>query len=422
MGQYDRQAQSQRKHGPLPNSGAPKAPTAPPSQRPEWRGSGHVKKKAPRQTATATSPKPTPVIQEQKLPIDLQQLILNIFREAFLVARDFDSWKGTLHEINEALLDRDLDKAFASEEFREGYALRWAPSRCLAYANVLACICDQRQDDSWVKTLLHRNSESRPARVVCFGGGAAEVMAFAGLIRCLHPGAAGKPQQLESGESATPVTSRASSPVLALHLVDIADWSSVISELEIGLTTPPTLSKYASASARASNAALLGPNGLSTTLHQADILSLGTEELKRVVGSEPLMITFFLTLNDLYTTSVPKTTALLRKLDIVASEGSVVVVIDSIDASSSPSMSNDQSTGSSNDPPPCYPMDWLLDRGLLGKAQRSSNDDGDDEEKQEPRWEKTIGEKMMQHRLRDDLTYPGSLENLKFQLHVYRRV
>jgi len=421
MGQYDRQAQSQRKHGPLPNSGAAKAPAPTPLQKPEWRGSGYVKKKAPRQTAAASS-KPTAVIQEQRLPIDLQQLILNIFRDAFLVSRDFESWKGTLHEVNEALLDRDLEKAFGSDEFKEGYALRWSPSRSVAYANVLACICDQWQDEPWVKTLLEPTSQSEPARVICFGGGAAEIMAFAGLIRHLHPSAAGRPQQPESGEPATPITSQASSPVLDLHLIDIADWSSVISKLETGIETPPTLSKYASASARASNAAFLGPNGLTTTFHQADILILGTEDLKRTIGSEPLVVTFFLTLNDLYTTSIPKTTASLRKLDMLVPEGSLLVVIDSIDACSSPAVSNIQSNDSSEDPPPSYPMDWLLDRVLLGKPQKNNIEDDDKEEKQTPRWEKTTGERMKQHRLDDNLTYPGSLENMRFQLHVFRRV
>ncbi|CAJ2507189.1 Uu.00g083750.m01.CDS01 [Anthostomella pinea] len=416
MGQYDRQAQSQRKHGPLPNSGAAKAPATPPLQRPQWRGQGYVKKQKPRQT-TAVATKSTSTVQEQRLLIDLQQLILNIFRNTFLASKDFDSWKGTLHEVNEALLQRDLVKAFGSEEFKEGYALRWSPSRSLVYVNVLACLCDLRQDDHWVKQLLNLDLPSKPARVVCFGGGAAEVMALAGLVRHLLPSAAGKPQQ---SELETSNASQVETPLLYLHLIDTADWSSVISKLETGVETPPTLSQYASASARASNSAFLGPNGLNTTFHQVDILSLSSEDLKNTIGSEPLMITFFLTLNDLYTISIPKTTALLRKLDILAPQGSVLVVIDSIDASSSPGISNNQLKDSSDSPPPAYSMDWLLDRVLLAKPQKDNGETEEDKEK--PRWEKLTEEKMKQHKLDETLAYPGSLENMRFQLHVFRRL
>jgi len=348
-------------------------------------------------------------------------LILNIFRYTFLVSKDFDDWKGILREVNEALLQGDYGKAFENEEFREGYALRWSPSRSLVYANVLAWMCDEWPDDPWVTHLLNHKSNARPSKVVCFGGGAAEVMAFAGLIRHLQPASAGKPSQSQSDEPDDPTTPQKQSSIVDLYLVDAADWSSVMTKLETGTTTPPILSKYASAAARASNAALLGPDSLSTSFHHADILDLSTEDLRKTVGSEPLMMTFFLTLNDLYTTSIPRTTALLRKLDTVAPKDGILLVIDSIGASSCPVTSREQ-LDQLLETTPSYPMDWLLDRVLMGKPQRSKEKDEDEEKEQKPRWEKIAEEKLKQHKLNEKLGYPGSLENMRFQLHAYRRV
>ena len=123
------------------------------------------------------------------------------------------------------------------------------------------------------------------------------------------------------------------------------------------------------------------------------------------------MITLLLTLNDLYTTSIPKTTAFLRKLDAVVPKDSLLLVVDSIGAAAETGVADEQGNRQS------YPMDWLLDRALLGKPQTD-----EEEPKVIPRWEKVVKENTRQHKLDEKLRYPGSLENLKFQMHVFKRL
>lgn len=433
MRKYERQAQSQRKHGPLSVSGASKAPISPPVQRPGWKGPGYVKKRPSRHISTPSAP--PLVIQEQFLPAELQQLILDIFQDTFPASKDFDTLKPLLHEINDALLHRDFDRAFGKEEYSEGYALRWSPSRSLAYANVMAWICDRGREEPWTQNWMHdvakdgtQTVASRPVKALCFGGGAADVMAFAGLLRHLRPDAAGKPVQVQSldpeqiakttDDSATLNSTPSFAPItLDLHLIDAADWSSVISKLQTGLTTPPTLSKYASSAARASNAAFLSSGVLQPNFTKANLFDLSTEDLRTMIGTDPLMITFLSTLNDLYISSIPKTTAFLRRLTSVVPKDSLLLVTDSpgaccevITAKGQP----DEDTQS-------YELNWLLDRALLPKPKQPKTKDEEDEVPP-ALWEKVVNESGRHHKLEEKLHYPASLENLKFQVHLFRRL
>lgn len=323
-----------------------------------------------------------------------------------------------LKRVSELVSRRDFGEAFGSEEQRRAFAARWAPSRSLAYANALAWLCETRPDDSWVRSLL--SDEEGPAKVVCFGGGAAEVMAFAGLVRQLRTEAAGKPAHLlrvaEEATAENPADPSLSIPLLDLKLVDAADWSSVVSTLETSLSTPPTLSKYASVTARANNAALLTSGAVKTTFHHTGVFELSTHFIHDMIGSNPVLVTLFLTLNDFYTTSIPKTTAFLRKLEASMSKDSLLLVVDNIGASASSTTVN----GPNSDASQSYPMDWLLDRVLLGKPQE--DDSEDDEARPKPRWEKVVQEPTRLHKLEEKLRYPGSLENIKFQMHVFKRV
>lgn len=419
MSKFERKAQSQRKHGPLTISGASKAPLPPPIIRPGFKGPGYVKKRPSRQVPSSPST-PEPVIQEQFLPVELQQLILDVFQRTFPASEDFETLKPMLRAINTALLQEDLQTAFGTREYREGYALRWSPSRSLAYANVLAWICDQRREDDWVKRLLDYlmsaqtdHEPQKAATAVCFGGNAAEVMAFAALLRHLRSDAAGKPES----EQCSDQTEQRKEPLLKIHIVDIADWSSVVSALETGLTTPPPLSKYASATARASNAALLSSHALDVTFTCVNILDFTTDDLRSMIGPEPTLISFLLTLNDLYSTSVSKTTALLRKLETALPRGSLLLVLDSPGASYEVVVAGRREANQSDGRRQSFQMSWLLDRALM---QRSPKDEEGTETP--PLWEKLVDEGTKHHMLEDKLRYPVSLENIKFQVHVFRRL
>lgn len=421
MGQFDRKKESQPKHGKPSSSGAYKGP--PPMARgiPEDRkGRGYTAKKKPRPQATpAAAPEPPKL--DHILPVDLEKRMLEVYRTTFPASNDFEALKPTLQEIRDALNCRDFDTAFGREEYLEAYTIRWSPSRTLVYTQLLAWICTQRANDAYIKQLVGSVEHESPTKVVCFRGGASEFMAISGLLRYLRPSeAAGNPRttdgEISEGLDALSISSpNAPSPLLQVNLFDAADWASVLSKLDQGLKTPPTLSKYASAAVRAANASFLLPGIAEHTFTRADVLDLNTEDLRASVGPAPALLTLMYTLNELYTISMSRTTAFLRRLKEVAPKGSLLLVVDSPVAYSEVTAANAEEGEVKRK----YPMNLLLDYALLPKKQ---NPDDSDEEQPERAWEKVINEPSMVHKLDDALKFPVSLENVRFQVHLFKRI
>ncbi|KAF3025058.1 hypothetical protein E8E14_014461 [Neopestalotiopsis sp. 37M] len=416
MGKFDRQAQSQPKHGKPSVSSASKAPAAPSILRPPSKNSGFTKKKAaPRKPATSAPAALATTLQSNILPVELQQLILDIFRVTFPASQDFTTLKPLLTQINDALLQKSLETAFGTEQFREGYAIRWSPSRALAYSNILAQICDDHGDSPWVKRLLGDVAEG-PAKVLCFGGSAAEVMALAGVLRCMREDASGKPSASSADLDSSEDTQAALSSSLAtglvdLHLIDNTDWSEVVSKLCAGLTTAPQLSKYASAAARAKNVSFISPQALATKFTKSDILELTVEDLQTTMGSEVTLITLFFTLNDLYNTSLRRATSFLRKLSDAVPKGSLLLVIDTQEAAAIVESVKDEAEKA-------FPMGWLLDKALLPAPVAVENGPAP-----ERAWEKLVDDTNRLCKLPDKgLDYPAGLENLKLQVHLFKRL
>lgn len=413
MGQFDRKKQSQPKHGKPSDSGASKAP--PPLTRgvPGWKAPGYVQKKK----SAPTPPKAVDTSKqlEHALPVDLEQRMLEVFRTTFPASNDFEGLKPTLQEVKDALLRRDFDAAFGKHEHLEAYAIRWSSSRALSYAQLLAWICEERKDDAPLQQLVGSASHRTAAKVVCFGGGAAEMMAFAGLLRYSQPSeAAGKPgvaaadlsDSLEAVSISAPDSRTA--PLLHLNHLDMADWASVFMSLERGLNTPPALSKYASTTARGTNASFLLPGALKHAFINADVLKCGIEDLRVAIGSDPAFLTLMFTLNELYMTSMPRTTAFLCRMTEAAPKGSLLLVAD-IPGAYSETEGEDKRQ---------YPMSRLLDYALLPRPGQEDSDD----EQPERAWEKVIEEANMSYKLSQGLRYPVSLENQRLQVHLFKRV
>lgn len=440
MGKFDRKAQSQPKHGKPSSSGASKAPAVAPRQLSAWKGPSYIQKKKSKSAQQHSAGAAEPLVLEHSLPVDLQQLILDIFRSTFPASGDFDALKPTLREINGALLQGDLETAFGREELLEAYAVRWSPSRALGYSNILAWVCgkilcsaDESDSvgDAWVNQLRTSgglgNAEKANPKVVCFGGGASEIMAFSGLLRLLLPTTTkGQPEEAPiediavEGLKALSVTTESNrSTLLDLHLVDTAGWSSVTSRLYAGLTTPPALSKYASAAARAANAAFLAPRALKHTFHRENIFDYKLEDLQSLIGSNPALLTLFLTLNDLYSSSIPKATSFLLRLTAAAPRGCLLLVVDNPGAFSE--MAAGPGAGDT-DEKKRYSMRWLLDHALVPQPRTIEGQAADEDEQPVSAWEKVVDENSIWFKLDEGLKYPVSLENLKFQVHLFRRV
>jgi 25S rRNA (uracil2843-N3)-methyltransferase len=306
------------------------------------------------------------------LPLELQQAILDQFSRAFPF-QDAANLKATIQEVKGHLYNRDFGRAFGKAEYLQAYALRWSASRALCYAGVFSQleVLQKRHERQGPDAL----QEQRASRIVCIGGGAgAEVEALAAVMH-------------------------ASDTELEVIAVDLADWSSALEGLGSVLVTPPPLSAYASEAVRSANKSMIEPERLKLEFVQKDILECKDEELKEILGGVELCTIMF-TLNELFTSSISKTTALLLGLSEVMDRGAWLVVVDSPGSYSEISLGKEQKTKQ-------YPMKWLLDHTLMEVANG--------------KWEKVVEDESRWFRVPAGLNYPLDLENMRYQIHLYRR-
>ncbi|KAL0942773.1 25S rRNA (uridine(2843)-N(3))-methyltransferase [Colletotrichum truncatum] len=344
----------------------------------------------PKHQQPSASEEPAPA-----LPLPLQQCLLTTFNTAFSPVLISDSFQALLQEVKAALYARDFEAAFAQArpESLDAYAARWSPTRALGYASILLDIgehlaedvCRPVSDADGANSGGDADSEDaasagdaqRHIKMVSIGGGAAEIVAFAAYL---------SPNPSVKG---------------SITLLDSAPWSSVITKLHDALTTPPPLSKYASAAAKASNTALIPQSHLSSAFAQQDVLNMSREQLSETLGKDALLVTLLFTLNELYTLAgIGKTTTFLLNLTATIPSGSLLLVVDS------PGSYSETAVGKESKK---YPMQWLLDHTLIK-----------DEPVEGCQWEKLESHDSIWFRLDDSLTYPIPLENMRYQMHLYR--
>jgi 25S rRNA (uracil2843-N3)-methyltransferase len=406
--------------------------------RPGWKGPGYAKKREPPKSKGAIQGgrANSDAVSEAAIPVELEQLLLNVYRDAFRTVLVSDTLQTLLQEVKKALYERDFTRAFGKEEFLEAYSIRWSPSRTLCYQSILVDLlnhiakivppCKITQPELELELTADNQSSMR---VACFGGGAAEVVAFAGFLRYLQDalsGSAGEDvlaasEELEKlslegngqindlNQQSSPVDGRLipdRSPGLDLYLVDTAQWQCVVNKLHDSITTPPPLSKYASSSAKEANEALMADADFNVTFLQGDILEMSGSQLVDVIGGQPLFLTLLFTLNELYTSSMGKTTAFLLNMTAAVKSGSLLLVVDSSGSYSETTVGTEAKK---------YPMHWLLDHTLLETQKARGNEDA-------PYWVKVVSEDSKWFRIPENLRYPIPLENMRYQIHLYRRL
>jgi 25S rRNA (uracil2843-N3)-methyltransferase len=358
-------------------------------------GSGRQKPTKQPQKPTSSASQPgtgvvssNTTVANSALSVQRQQGILNIFSEAFDNVLSSDTFPTLLQDIKQALFNRDFDTAFGSEDYLETYAARWSPTRALCYANVFIGlkehfepVCNSPASPYTGETSTEEKAQGSSVKMLCIGGCAAEHVAFATFLG----------QQNMKG---------------SLTLLDSAPWLHVSTILQQRLTSPPPISKYASAAAKASNKALLEDDGqLSLGVLQEDALALDTVRLADLLGTgtgseAPVIVTLMFTLNELYTNGgIGKTTKLLKSLGATLPHGSLLLVLDSPGSYSEAALGKKKKT---------YPMQWLLNHTLLETDNVGFT------------WTTLASHNSLWFRLSDDLTYPIQLENMRYQMHLYR--
>lgn len=419
--------------------------------------------KAPAKTPSAKKPLPLEVAKvDQDTPSDaisleLQQQILSTFQDALLpvIAATTDGTgkdlKTVIQEVKTHLYNRDFTAAFGREDYLHAYALRWSSSRALGYAgivsgeDVVAALIEGRDTDA---DDVHEDegqagTEDGKGRavglqmkrkIVCIGGGGgAEVMAFAALR-----------EHVDLYFS------------LDVHPVDIADWTSVFDRLNQNLATfsdrssskpatqpsdPAAASGSESVTASTSELvasidnldlseprAMQDPSqkstGINVTFHQADALSMSRSDITALLSTSTL-ITLMFTLNELFSTSLAKTTKFLLNMTDAVSPGTTLLVVDSPGSYSEFEIGKKKSAAGEGEEgekeKKKYPMKWLLDHTLLETTKASSA-----ESDSRAAWKKIVSDDSRWFRLADPKTspldYPIALENMRYQIHMFKRI
>ncbi|KAI9891536.1 MAG: hypothetical protein M1814_002659 [Vezdaea aestivalis] len=352
-----------RPKDPMTRSGPSKSKTKPAAKKPATPNSDGTK------ISTGEASKPN----IQKLAE--QQRILDIFRKAVATRHGNDNFTSLLQQVKQYLYNRDFAAAFGKPEFLDVYAARWSPSRALAYFDIFSELFDR------LVPLQHDipHDEDGKFRFNVVGGGAgAEFIALSALFHHTLFSAC----QLGQG--------------MKIGITDMANWFDVVMSLSNQDSTeaPNELLRHT-----------LGPGDLTNdsnwTYDRTDVLAWDAA-FCRNWAREVTLATFMFTLNELYTTSISKTTALLLAIAKGASPGTVLLVVDSPGSYSTLKLGHEEKR---------YPMQWLLDLALLETANDESSP---------YHWEKIASTESCWFRLPPGLKYPIELENMRYQMHTYQ--
>ncbi|KAM0229365.1 hypothetical protein ACHAPO_010026 [Fusarium lateritium] len=367
-------------------------------------------KQSSNKKSNAPSETSSPALQSE----EEQQRLLNIFSSAFNETLTSDDFTTTLQEIKQALFNREFATAFGREDYLKAYAARWSPTRALCYATVLLSIKRHLE-----KILIPNEETPREESNVGQTQGETtndendkpEQDVAAGIesvkLDSTSPSRNASLHMLSVGGCAAEHVALASyvqttSTFGHLTLLDSGPWAKVVSLLESSTISPPPISKYASAARQAANRPMLGKDQLSLSFVQKDVLSLDVDSLSAQCagGKTPILLTLLFTLNELYTTAgIGKTTKFLKNLGQVLAPDSLVLVVDSPGSYSEAALGKEKKK---------YPMQWLLDHTLMETETPGYS------------WEKLQSDESIWFRLPEDLSYPIALEDMRYQMHLYR--
>lgn len=387
----------------------------------------------------------------QKISIKLQQSLLDMISITFKTKLN-DNLNTLIKEVKQNLYHRDFCNAFRKQDYLEAYAIRWSATRTLAYLDIFQKlpqlsstnliepslglnrhtleITHERCEDakcsappapvppttetnaSRLEKLKQCDSETYDVvtQVVCLGGGAgAEILALAGHL-----------SRVNSFICADTQTGSRKAAKLKVTAIDIADWSSVIDRLHLAITADPSLSKRTSLVLEAlHDMPWVDPDSFEVRFLKQDVLQIEESAEMQAILRKARLVTIMFTLNELYSVSMSATTKLLLSITSILEPGSLLLVVDSPGSYSTVSIGSKDFSSSRNDPPSSqqkkkYPMQWLLDHTLLNSARIEGKENAH-------QWEKLYSSDSTWFRHTPDLTYPIALEDMRYQVHLYRR-
>ena len=281
------------------------------------------------------------------------QKIIDLFEVCFKHVLESPDLQEHIQVVKGDLYNRDYLAAFNNDDNRFAYACRWSPARALAYSSVLASL-------EPIKTLLENPETVR--NVLCVGGGASSELVALGSVFCrlkeYHPNS---PSQLN------------------IKLIDIADWSKVVSNLTTYMK----------------DSWVYHSEKLNSQFICDDILTSSPESLN--LGSLDL-ITLLFTTNELFAEKRKETIKFLQLLNSNCRQGSLLLIAESAGSYSHIKI------GDKN-----FPVQFLIDTILVGKPGLNNGS-----------WEIISQSDSSWYRINQkEVDYPMKLENMRFFYRLY---
>ena len=378
------------------------------------------------------------------IPDSTYQALLSTFHKAFKPLFTSPKLPSIIQEVKRHLYDRNFGEAFGGREFLEAYVLRWSPSRALAYLELFCYVPEikslisrretnggalegngeEKEEGEWneedaTESLDRLNLNGSQRELTSISNSPRERRAM--TITCLGGGSGAELVALAAGLSH--LAGSTSRPPFHLQILDIADWSSVLGTLFTAMLASPQASSPTGSPASDPASGVPSLSGFAFT--KADVLSMSLSSLRETVSSSAL-VTLMFTLNELYSTSLAKTTSFLLNLTMSVEPGGLFLVVDSPGSYSGVSVGNADSRRErgEEDEQKRYPMQWLLDHTLLEVASLGRGEKREDGRKVEERrqWVKVREEESRWFRRGKGLKYPIDLEDMRYQYHLYQRV
>ncbi|CAR28392.1 hypothetical protein ZYGR_0S00200 [Zygosaccharomyces rouxii] len=290
------------------------------------------------------------------------QEVIDLFKRTFSheLYEDLANVRELVQKVKSDLYNRDYTAAFDDNAKRVAYCCRWSPARAVAYTSLFAQL-------EPINQVVRCQLQGGDQRVLCVGGGAGgELVALASLFT-------------PSRHVRTP-----SNEGLQIHLVDIYDWTNVVSRLQDQINTNWLY------------------NGQSRFCNMEftsnDILKMDPGQLQL---NQLNLITLLFTTNELFSQDKSGSIKFLQSLTTHCQRGCLLLITESAGSYSHITVGSKK-----------FPIQFLIDTVLLGK--RGQDNHGN--------WTLVDQSDSIWYRGDPDMDYPLKLENMRCFYRLYRKL
>lgn len=294
--------------------------------------------------------------------------IVDLFKIAFIAELysndELADLQSQIQTVKADLYNRDYTSAFGNDSKRIAYCCRWSPSRATAYASLFAHLKE-------VSNVMRCTDGDK--NILCVGGGAGgELVALASLFA---------PSRNFKAKYSKVATEKYS---LNIHLVDISDWSNVVSRLSEAIRQRWLY---------AGESEFFNIQFSKQDILTSDHMTLGLAKLD--------FISLLFTTNELFAENKAQSIRLLQTFNQYCKSGCYLLITESAGSYSHITVGTKK-----------FPIQFLIDTVLMGKRGEETNSTWTLVQESDSTW----------YRGDPQLDYPMKLENMRFFYRLYKKV